>query len=331
MKEDIDETNWLEGYQMLQHVNAANAFVVPHNYFEGAEEQISKLIELHSKIAGDTGLKVADDYFDTNRQQIEAQVNVIALSDDTGVNAFKVPADYFDALTQKIQSRISMEEVLQTKGFVVPDAYFEELEKNIESRIVLETAGINERFELPNEYFNSLSADIQTRIFIDDAVNGPSFGIPEGYFSELELNIQSRISIDELVNETEGFSVPQSYFTSLENTILEKTTGASNEAKLKEAKRGVIRKLWATTSFKYASAACFSLIIGSAIFITQLNNPVAVHKRSYLHKELSKVPSGDLESYLQLNGDTPHAIMENVDPNILSIQAAEDNANQSEN
>jgi hypothetical protein len=50
----------------------------------------------------------------------------------------------------------------------------------------------------------------------------------------------------------------------------------------------------------------------------------AIHKRSFLHQELSKVPDNDIESYLELNGDAS-AIMDNSDPGTLnSLPSAND-------
>ena len=55
---------------------------------------------------------------------------------------------------------------------------------------------------------------------------------------------------------------------------------------------------------------CFGYRRG--ILIRQVNNPVYVHKHSYLHKELSGVPIDDIKSYLQLNvdaGDTQQTVI----------------------
>jgi hypothetical protein len=63
--------------------------------------------------------------------------------------------------------------------------------------------------------------------------------------------------------------------------------------------------------FKYATAACFVLMIGGGIFLSQFESSNAVHKRSFLHKQLSTIPVGEIQSYLDLSvdgTDTQHSV-----------------------
>jgi len=70
--------------------------------------------------------------------------------------------------------------------------------------------------------------------------------------------------------------------------------------------------LFASTAFKYATAACFALVLGGGILLNELaNSPVNEHNNSFLHKQLSKIPVDEIKSYLQLNvdaGDTQQTV-----------------------
>ena len=71
------------------------------------------------------------------------------------------------------------------------------------------------------------------------------------------------------------------------------------------------------------------MVVGVAVFMSEFN-PTAQHNRSYLHKQLSKIPTDELESYLELNGDTP-SILENVDADNFDTEAISTNAQQKGN
>jgi len=64
----------------------------------------------------------------------------------------------------------------------------------------------------------------------------------------------------------------------------------------------VIRKLVSTAAFKYASAACFALVVGVAIYVKEASTPVS-HGKSYLHQELSEIPADDIRAYLETQTD----------------------------
>jgi hypothetical protein len=119
-----------------------------------------------------------------------------------------------------------------------------------------------------------------------------------------------------MAGSEEGFAVPEGYFDRLSASILDKTVNAEKQAgPLKIAadnrKGAVIRRLFHTTAFKYATAACLMLAIGGGVVLTQLGGPSNDHQHSFLHKQLSGVPINDIKAYLQLNvdaGDTQQAI-----------------------
>ncbi len=234
-------------------------------------------------------------------------------------NAFTVPDNYFQEKEELIMENIRLEQLKYAhpnNGFIVLANYFDELTKNIESRIAIdEVLNAEQGFAVPANYFDELTKNIESRIAIEEALNAESgFTVPANYFDELTKNIESRIAIDEALNTEQGFTVPANYFDELEHKILQSTINTPVRSIQQE--RGMIRKLWISKSFKYASAACFALVVGTAVMISEFND-TAIHKRSDIHKALSKVSDKDIEIYLQINGDTP-AIMENVDPNSLN-------------
>jgi len=248
-------------------------------------------------------------------------------------NPFVVPANYFNEMQGQIMDKIRLDEFKTShpkQEFTVPDNYFNELEQNIQSRIAIDEVLNNEKgFTIPEGYFDELEQNIQSRIAIDGVLNNEKgFTIPEGYFDELEQNIQSRIAIAQ--NIEEEFAVPEGYFEALTHKILAKTTLQPAEKIVKE-ERGTVIKLWTKHAFKYASAACFSLIIGTGLFLSEFNTTSsnASHKHSYLHKAVAKMSNDEIEAYLQLTTDVP-SIIDNSDLDGSGAQTSDD-TNQVEN
>ena len=212
-----------------------------------------------------------------------------------------------------IDEYTSLKQVNPANPFIVPAGYFD----NLEARIVLHknfselTAnGISTGFIVPGNYFDELAGNIQSRIAIEDIINpaGMGFTVPEGYFENLTEQIEAKVFIEETLGAPEeNFAVPKGYFDRLNKDILSKTVNAG-EVKQK----AVVRKLFASTAFKYATAACFAIAIGGGILVNSLTDDNATdHKNSFLHKELSAVPLDDIKSYLQLNedaGDTQQTV-----------------------
>jgi hypothetical protein len=201
-------------------------------------------------------------------------------------NPFTVPAGYFDDLGDRIVSRKNLDELKNknsdpSAGFTVPEHYFEELAANMQSGIAIE---------------NALNKE-----------NG--FTIPDGYFESLGQHIQSRILVEEVLGDpAEHFTVPHGYFNKLNKSILDKTVNSGNVNR-----KGIVRKLFASTAFKYATAACFAIALGSGILLNEISNsPENAHKNSFLHKQLSAVPVDEIKNYLQLNvdaGDTQQTVV----------------------
>ncbi|MGZ3754512.1 MAG: hypothetical protein ACXVAY_08540 [Mucilaginibacter sp.] len=281
MTRDLENREWLNEYPSLKQVNKNNPFLVPDGYF--------------NELGG----------------RVTSAITIDALKNKMPLSGFVVPDNYFEELSDNIQSRVNIDTSLSREsGFEVPDNYFDELSANIQSKINLNnTAGNDTGFTVPDKYFEQLSASIQSRVFVEEALNASneSFVVPENYFEELSSTIQSRIFVEEaLITSEQAFTLPQDYFDNLNKKILNKTVN------LEQVKRkGVVIRMFRSTAFKYATAACLALMIGTGIFIRQFNDPAAVHKRSFLHKQLSNVPVSEIESYLDLNvepTDTQHIV-----------------------
>jgi hypothetical protein len=207
----------------------------------------------------------------------------LSLKQISPANPFTVPAGYFDNLGDRIVAFKNFDE-LKSKGsfdgFIVPENYFEELTGNIQSRIKLQALNTEE----------------------------DGFTVPEGYFANLQQQIQSRIFVEEAIGEPAGqFTVPQGYFDKLNKNILDKT---ANRDVVKSV--GIVRRMYTTNFFKYATAACITLALGGGILLSELTGSVIEHKGTFLHKELSHIPVDDIKSYLQLNldpSDTQQAVV----------------------
>lgn len=276
MNGEMENKEWLDDYMSLKQVNPVSPFSVPAGYFDDLDQRIKSAITLD-------GLKSAN-----------------------AEGGFTVPANYFDELQGNIQSRINIETIAASgaTSFAVPDDYFDELQGNIQSRINIETIAGSEspNFAVPDNFFNELQSNIQSRINIETvaASGAASFAVPDDYFVDLEQQIKGRIFIEETLNApTDGFDVPEGYFEKLNSKVLSQTVNA----KAPQKSKGIVRKMYATGAFKYATAACFALVVGSVLFVNQFESPTAKHNRTYLHKALSNVADDDIVDYLQMHMD----------------------------
>jgi len=221
----------------------------------------------------------------------------------------------------------SLKQVNPNNPFTVPVGYFEELDERIMSAIKLNELKNTiplDCFTVPENYFEQLSGDIQSRIAVEAILDqdNTGFTVPENYFEELSSNIKSRLLVEQAINSAEDtFTVPQDYFNQLHQNILNKTV---NHDTVKR-KNAVIRMI-SSNVFKYATAACFVLMIGGGIFLSQFESPDAIHKRSFLHKELSTVSVDDIQNYVEQNvdgNDAQHTVAaEDLPVNDASLKAA---------
>lgn len=224
---------------------------------------------------------------------------------------FTVPSGYFEEAGKRILSLIKINELTSddmAHSYAVPYNYFEELQANIQSRINIEAiAGTEEnKFEVPTGYFDQLTQNIQSRINIESA-EAESFSVPQGYFDNLQQQITARIAVEELLEKQPVFAVPDNYFEQLNHNILNKTV--NQEAVIRKT---IVRKLWASNSFKYATAACLLLIVGAGAFLRDAQQPVT-HSQTLLHKQVSNIPVDEIKDYLELNIDAndTRGIMDN--------------------
>lgn len=270
MAREVENREWLNDYPSLKQVNENNPFKVPVGYFDELSGRITSAIRLEE------------------------------LKNKMPQDGFIVPENYFNELQSNLMSRVAIEAAAGTHtGFTVPADYFAGLADNLQSRVAIDdalTAGTG--FTVPEGYFDNLAGHIQSRVAVEELLsNDNNFTVPEGYFENLAGNIQSRIAVEEMMaGAEEGFAVPQGYFEQLNKNILSQTVG--QETVIRKAK---VVSIFRTTAFKYATAACLALMIGTGIFIQRFNNPEAVHKRSYLHKQLSNVSADEIQSYLETN------------------------------
>jgi hypothetical protein len=299
MTNDRKNKEWLDDYPSLKQVSKNNPFTAPAGYFEGLDQRVI------------SGIKLDE------------------LKSNISVNCFSVPENYFEGLSNNIQSRIAVETILNTEetGFSVPENYFEGLSNNIQSRIAVETILNTEKadFTVPENYFEGLSNNIQSRIAVETILNAEKTGftVPENYFEELNNRVKSRVFVEQALNNAEDtLTVPQGYFNELNTNILNKTINSRDSIKHKSA---VIRML-SSPVFKYATAACLVLMVGTGIFLKQFESPAAIHERSYLHQQLAAVPVNVIQNYLDENvdaNDTQHTVAdEDLPVDDASLNAA---------
>jgi hypothetical protein len=244
-------------------------------------------------------------------------------------NPFTVPDNYFDELHQRATSRAIIDGMNANngEGFTVPENYFNELEGNLQSRLTIEAALQNNTtgFNVPDNYFEEMQASLQSRINIAEALHHTEgdFTVPEGYFEDQHQQIVNMIAVDELLSiQPEGFTVPENYFEGLQSAIISKTTAQPTVKR----EVGIVRRMFTSGAFKYATAACLVLGVGGTLFLRSYESPQAVHQRSYIHKALSNVSDADIIDYLQTHTDAAdtRSLMDGADQINTNNADAED-------
>lgn len=241
-------------------------------------------------------------------------------------NPFTVPSGYFTDLTERIESLKNLQELhIEKDGFTVPENYFNDLSGNIQSRITIASASNveNTGFSVPENYFDELSGNIQSRIAIEQtAGEGIGFEVPQGYFEDLQQQITARIAIEEALSNTpeESFALPAGYFDKLSTDILNKTVNADHGIVEEPVqRRGIVRRLFASGIYKYAAAACVTVIIGVSFLINSGSKPDVQKTASSLHDQLSNLPVSEIKNYVEQNvdaGDTQAALIQVSDENV---------------
>lgn len=295
MKSDMDKNEWAGEEMSLERFSRKNPFTVPSGYFEEAGQRILSLVKLDELKSTDTA------------------------------SGFEVPANYFDELSANISSRINIEMSTEAEqpGFAVPENYFDRLTASITSRINIDTEREMADFAVPEGYFDNLTANIKSRITIEEAAGDGDLGftIPEGYFEDMQQQITARIAVEEALEAAPAaFTVPEGYFEELNRNILNKTVNKDIVIR-----KTIVRKLFATNTFKYATAACLALIVGAGVFLRDAGNTaVQPHQKTLLHTQLSTIPVDEIKDYLELHVDATdnHGIMD--DDKGINAQAVDE-------
>jgi hypothetical protein len=303
---------------------------VPSAYFEEAGQRILSLVKLDELKSTDpaNGFTVPANYFDELTGNVTSRIN-IDVEADAEHNGFALPANYFDQLTANITGRINIEmaEATEDNGFALPANYFEQLSNNINSRINIEAEAAEDMgYALPAGYFDELTSKIESRIAVEELANSEEFfAVPEGYFNDMQQQIAARIAVEEILAEkTTGFSVPDNYFEVLNRNILNKTV--NKEVVIRKT---IIRKLFASNSFKYATAACLALVIGTGVILQRNGTTVVVpessaHQKTLLHSSLANVPVDEIKDYLEQNVDAGDATGMIQDDKQINTKALDD-------
>lgn len=121
-------------------------------------------------------------------------------------------------------------------------------------------------YRTPENYFSDLSVQIISisKLGVLNSIEQGGFKVPSLYFENLGEQIERRISFDKIKEQdtTGGFMAPPNYFEKLQASILTKTSGI-----YKPEPRTA--KLWRSDWIKYASAACFVLLVASGLYVNQ--------------------------------------------------------------
>jgi len=146
----------------------------------------------------------------------------------------------------------------------------ENIENNdwINEAPALAAMGKRNPFSVPDGYFENCDEAIFSSIFIDGVkqnTKSNSFEVPQNYFEELTERIETNVALSQIVKPENAFAVPENYFDTLQDRIASKI--ATTEVK-KEPK---IIPLWRKSFVKYASAACFVLMVSFGFYFYQNN------------------------------------------------------------
>jgi len=168
--------------------------------------------------------------------------------------------------------------------------------------------GKENSFSIPENYFDILSNRLKSEVnLIEITSKSDDFDIPANYFENLKEQIQAQSFLS--IQKSEEFDIPKGYFENNKSIILEKI----NPSKQKFSKTVTLAFI------RYAAAACILLTTSFGIYLNSLN--VKTNAQA-----LSKIPSADLELYLQQNIETSdiQTVIENIPTEtVFSIQKAE--------
>ena len=120
-------------------------------------------------------------------------------------------------------------------------------------------------YRVPDNYFDGLQERINQSVFVDGLMQkeNQGFTVPQNYFEDLGNHIESRIALDQIKSlvQNDGFKTPANYFNQLNAEILSKTSALAPKTK--------IVRLWGSDLMRYASAACFIVLVASGLYINE--------------------------------------------------------------
>ncbi|MBO9674017.1 MAG: hypothetical protein J7577_11275 [Sphingobacteriaceae bacterium] len=130
-------------------------------------------------------------------------------------------------------------------------------------------------FSVPDGYFEDCEEAIFSVVFLDrlkQKTSSNNFEVPQNYFEDLTERIQTRIVLEELPKAEHAFSVPENYFDNLQSRI-------TNKIALSEPKKvAKVIPLWRRSIVKYASAACFLLMVSFSIYFYQNSSVTGIQQ-----------------------------------------------------
>ena len=118
-------------------------------------------------------------------------------------------------------------------------------------------------FVTPTDYFVELKEHTKSAIFLselDKTEHTFGFQVSSDYFKHLAEQVNTTICLDENIGSEKAFTVPENYFSTMQNAIMLKTNAQEKPLPAK----GI--KLWNSNFLKYAAAACFLAISSVGIY-----------------------------------------------------------------
>lgn len=168
--------------------------------------------------------------------------------------------------------------------------------------------GKKNSFSVPDNYFEVLNGRLKIEAnLLELAGKKNEFNVPENYFENLKQQIGNQINLPDF--QANIFNTPEDYFENNRLTILAKVNPPKDK----------LRKVLSLAFIRYAAAACILLTTSLGIYL----NTLEINSNA---NALSKIPTEDLELYLQQNIEFSdvQTLMENIkSETVFSIQKTE--------
>jgi hypothetical protein len=168
--------------------------------------------------------------------------------------------------------------------------------------------GNKNSFSVPDHYFEVLNNRLKSEVnLMDLTANKKDFDLPQNYFEKLKQEIESQVSLPQ--QQEHLFNTPNGYFENNKINILAKINPEKSNFK----------KVISLAFIRYAAAACILLTTSLGIYLNSLEIKTNAN-------ELSKIPTADLELYLQQNIESTdvQTIIENLpSEKVFSIKETE--------